>query len=146
MPLKTLIISTIIVLLPTAILADMMSVGFSETEIRSQPYVSGSKVLKKVPRLTPLSILEKSTDYCKVKDFEGTVGWVHSSLLSNSPAVVVTGDKANVRSGPGTGHGIVFQLSRGDTALLIGTSEKWVAIETPNGQKGWIAEFLVWGE
>jgi uncharacterized protein YgiM (DUF1202 family) len=123
-----------------------MTVGFSGAEMRSNPNVMDSKVVAKVALYTPLTIIEKSTDYYKVKDYRGRSGWVHRTLLSNTQGVVVTGDSANVRQGPGTNHSVVFQLSKGMTARLLEKQDKWVHIQTADLKKGWIADFLIWGE
>ena len=126
--------------------AENMSVGFSGTEMRSAPNAMASKVVTKLTPYSPLSIVEKGSDYYKVKDYRGRNGWVHRALLSSSPSVVVTGSNANVRQGPGTNHAVVFQLSKGMTAKILGKQGKWVNVQTVDGKKGWIAGFLVWGE
>ncbi len=146
MYLKSIIISTIIALLPTFTLAEMVTVEFTGTQMRSEPYAGGSAVIKDLPSLSPLSVLEKGPEYYKVRDYRGSVGWVHSSLLGNAGSIVVTGDRANVRSGPGTSHNVVFQLTHGATARLLDKQDNWVEIETLAGKKGWIAGFLVWGD
>ena len=126
--------------------AENMSVGFSGTEMRSAPNAMASKVITKLTPFAPLTIIEKSSDYYKVKDYRGRSGWVHRSLLSSTPSVVVTGNSVNVRQGPGTDHAVVFQLSKGMAAKLLEKQGKWVYVQTADGNKGWIAEFLVWGE
>ena len=130
----------------TSSYAESMSVNFSGTEMRSDANAMDSKVVAKVPLYSPLTIIEKGTDYYKVKDYRGRSGWIHRSLLSNSQGVVVTGDSANVRQGPGTDHSVVFKLSKGMTAKLLNKQDKWVYIQTADLKKGWIADFLVWGE
>ena len=126
--------------------AENMSVGFSGTEMRSEPNAMDSKVVVKCIPYSPLTVIEKGKDYYKVKDYRGRSGWVHRSLLSNSQGVVVTGDSANVRQGPGTNHSVEFQLSKGMTAKLLDKQDKWVHIQTADLKKGWIAGFLVWGD
>lgn len=126
--------------------AENMSVGFSGTEMRSAPNAMASKVVTKLTPYSPLTVIEKGSDYYKVKDYRGRSGWVHRALLSSTPSVVVTGNSANVRQGPGTNHAVVFQLSKGMTAKLLEKQGKWVKVQTVEGKKGWIAGFLVWGE
>ena len=126
--------------------AESMSVGFAGTEMRSRPNAMDSKVVSKLSPYSPLTVIEKGTDYYKVRDYRGRSGWVHRSLLKDTQSVVVTGDSANVRQGPGTNHSVVFQLSKGMTVKLIKQQDKWLYIQTAEGQKGWIADFLVWGE
>ncbi len=61
-----------------------------------------SRVITKLSPYTPLQVLEKGTEYYKVNDYRGRTGWVHRSLLANTAGVIITGDRANVRQGPGT--------------------------------------------
>lgn len=126
--------------------AERMSVGFSGTEMRSKPNAMNSKVITKVAPYTPLTVIKKNPEYYKVKDYRGRSGWVHRSLLNNAPGVVVTGDKANVRLGPGTNHPVIFQLSKGMAAKLLEKQDKWVRVQTAENKIGWIADFLVWGD
>ncbi len=126
--------------------AENMSVGFSGTEMRSAPNAMASEVIAKLNPYDPLTIIEKGSDYYRVKDYRGRSGWVHRALLSNSPSVVVTGNNANVRQGPGTNHAVVFQLSKGMAVKLLEKQGKWVKVQTADGKQGWIAAFLVWGE
>ncbi|MCK4508554.1 MAG: SH3 domain-containing protein [Desulfuromonadales bacterium] len=126
--------------------AENLSVSFSGTEMRSAPNAMASKVVTKLRPYSPLTVVEKGSDYYKVKDYRGRSGWVHRSLLSNTQGVVVTGDSANVRQGPGTNHPVSFQLSKGMTAKLIEQQDKWLLIQTADLKQGWIAGFLVWGK
>ena len=70
--------------------AENMSVGFSGTEMRSAPNAMASKVVTKLTPSSPLTIVEKGSDYYKVKDYNGRSGWVHRALLSSTQGVVVT--------------------------------------------------------
>jgi len=126
--------------------AEGVSVAFTGAEIRSAPSAISSKVIFKASKYYPLTVTKKDTEYYLVSDYRGKSGYIHKSLLKPQPAVIVTKDKANVRSGSGTTQKVVFQLSQGETARLIGKNDGWVEIETAEGQKGWIAEFLVWGD
>lgn len=66
-----------------------------------------------------------------------------------SPAPVdlrkVTGNRVNVRQGPGTNYGIVGKLVRGDEVeVLDDTGTGWVRFRSVTGDtKGWLADFLL---
>lgn len=56
----------------------------------------------------------------------------------------VAGDLVNVRGGPGTDHGVVTQLSRGEPVEIIEEANGWVHMRPLNGgQDGWMADFLL---
>lgn len=145
MRLKWLNLLFVLLIFPTVSLADIMTVSFSGTEMRSAPNAMSSKVIARVSTYTPLEILEKSPEYYKVKDYRGRTGWVHRALLSSKPGIVVTGDRANVRQGPGTNHAVIFQLVKGDSCNLLSKQEKWLEVQSADGRKGWVADFLTWG-
>jgi SH3-like domain-containing protein len=146
MRLKLLALLFVLLLFPTITLADIMTVSFSGTEMRSAPNAMASKVISQLSTYAPLEVIEKGAEYYNVKDYRGRTGWVHRSLLASKPGIVVTGDRANVRQGPGTNHAVVFQLSKGDSCRAIGKEEKWIEIRTTDGRQGWVAGFLTWGQ
>lgn len=57
--------------------------------------------------------------------------------------LVVTGEKANLRSGPGTSYGVTRTLNRGERLQAIGKQGEWIQVQLPNGQIGWIHSSLV---
>ena len=111
----------------------------------SAPKAMASKVITKISTYTPLEVLEKGPEYYKVKDYRGRTGWIHRSLLNSKPGIVVTGDLANVRQGPGTNHAVIFQLAKGDSCRLLSKQEKWLEVQSADGRKRWVADFLTWG-
>lgn len=59
----------------------------------------------------------------------------------------VTGNRVNVRGGPGTGFSVVAKLVRGDEIrVLEDNGDGWVRFETVDGSTGgWLADFLLTG-
>ena len=51
----------------------------------------------------------------------------------------VTGDRVNVREGPGTGYGVVAQLAAGDVAEVIEADGDWVRVRAGGGAEGWMS-------
>lgn len=125
---------------------EMMSVSFSGADIRTSPSAAMSKVVFTASRYYPLEVVGKDKEYYKVKDHNGRIGYIHKTLLNDDKTIVVTADKANLRKGPGTDNDVVGQLSKNDGAKFVSKTEGWVEIVTANGERGWIADFLIWGE
>lgn len=122
--------------------AATMSVAFKGAEVRSKPAVASSKVLFKIAKYAPVDVVEDGGEYVKIKDVRGRQGWLHKSLLSETPGLVITGDKVNVRKGPGPDHAVVFQLTKGSGAQLLAKENNWLQIKSADGQIGWVAGFL----
>lgn len=57
----------------------------------------------------------------------------------------VTGDRVNLRSGPGTTYAVVGKLFDGDAiAVLDDRGDGWIRIRTESdGREGWMADWLV---
>ena len=55
--------------------------------------------------------------------------------------IVITGDSANIRSGPGSDHSKVATARKGDTFPMLGQEGTWYKIEV-NGQEAYVAQGL----
>ncbi|SEK43238.1 SH3 domain-containing protein [Roseovarius nanhaiticus] len=56
----------------------------------------------------------------------------------------IAGDRANMRSGPGTDFAKVDQLTRGTDVEILGRRGAWVELrDLDTGQTGWMADWLV---
>lgn len=58
-------------------------------------------------------------------------------------SVQVTVDKLNVRSGPSLQDAIVTTLPNKTVLPVISTKNDWIQVKLPNGQNGWVANWLV---
>jgi len=100
--LKTLTILAIaILILPTFLAAKMVSIATSKANVRTGPSV-GYDLLWTVAKYTPFKILESQGRWHKVKDFEGDIAWIHNSVLSDAPCVIVKTKGVNLREDPGS--------------------------------------------
>jgi len=128
-----------------AIAAERLAVGVSVANIRSGPG-QNYDVLWQAEKYTPVVVLERdqSGDWCYFKDYEGTKAWVHKNLLSDLDAVVTKAGLCNIRSGPGTGHDLVFQAEKGVPFKVLSRKGDWIQIRHADGDKGWIYKKLVW--
>ncbi len=74
-----------------------------------------------------------------------TVAVTSSESRSFDDIRTVSGNRVNVRGGPGTDFGIVARLVRGDAVKIIqDDGNGWVRFEALNGDaSGWMADFLL---
>lgn len=57
---------------------------------------------------------------------------------------IVTGNRVNMRTGPGTSFGVMGSLVRGDEVEVISDQGiGWVKLRTEDGRVGWMAESLL---
>lgn len=68
-----------------------------------------------------------------------------SALADAADLRSVTGNRVNVRGGPGTGYSIVSRLTRGDQVeILQDPGDGWIKMRpVAGGPVGWMADFLL---
>lgn len=56
----------------------------------------------------------------------------------------VAGNRVNMRSGPGTSHGVIVTLNRGQKLVVLETNNGWARVEVVgSGRIGWMSESLL---
>lgn len=58
-------------------------------------------------------------------------------------SVKVGTDHINIRKGPGLSYPVVAKAKRGDQFAILAEEGDWIGIQLQNGQKGWVANWLV---
>lgn len=120
-----------------------ISVSVTEANIRSGAG-NNFDVLWKSEKYFPLSVIKKVGDWYQVKDFQGDEGWVHQSLVGNTPSVITAKDKNSLRSEPKPDAKVLFSVGPGIPFKVIKRNGKWILVEHADGDKGWIHESTVW--
>lgn len=129
--------------------AKMLSIAGDDINMRSGPGTN-YKVMWKLGKGFPLSVLKKKGDWYRVRDFEGTIGWVHDSVTNSTPHMIVKVNKnsnkrINIRSGPGTRYNIVAKAHYGVVFRTLQQKDGWAKVEHEKGVTGWIKRTLLWG-
>ncbi len=86
--------------------AEMLSIKGNGVHVRTGPGKKYS-ITAEYGSGFPVQVIEKKGNWLKIKDFENDVGWVHKSLLADSPQVIVKAnknkdEKINIRKRPGS--------------------------------------------
>ncbi len=95
----------------------------------------------------PLEITQEYENWRKIRDSEGTEGWVNAVELQGRRYVVVQGTNRAVRDDPAANARVVAQVEPGVLGRLDkcpAESLDWCRIEV-NGIRGWIRRSEVWG-
>jgi len=114
----------------------VLGIGFvnaSSLRLRSQAS-SSSSTLDYAPRNDVVVILGQSGKWFKV-NYNLQIGYMHSDylkLLTRENAELgygkFNGSRVNMRSGPGTGYGVLAQGNLGDRAYIIGINNQWYKV------------------
>lgn len=144
-----LVLSASLLFQAGAFAAEMVSIRGENVNMRSGPGTN-KEVLWKIGNGFPLEVLERSGEWLKVRDFEGSVGWVHQKVTNKEPHAVVRANKGsnkniNIRSRPSTKGEIVAIAAYGVVFKVLEKRDGWVHVEHANGVKGWIRQDLLWG-
>lgn len=94
----------------------------------------------------PVEVIAEFKTWRKIRDSQGTQGWVHQSMLGNRRTVIVTGGMRIMRDGPDAKSRAVAYLEPGVVATLMNCPEStgWCRIETA-GIEGWLRRVDFWG-
>ncbi len=123
--------------------AERMAVKGDVANIRAKPDIR-SDTLWQVEKYYPLLILEKKGSWYRIKDFEGDAGWIHGSLVDNTPTVIVRVNRANIRTDAGTQHDLAFDADKGTPFKVLEKRERWIKVQHADGDVGWIFKSLIW--
>jgi len=143
MNLKLLFFSAL--LLPaTAVAENILSVAPERANVRSGP---GGEydIVWEAARYYPVEVLDREGNWLRISDYENEEGWIHRTLLSGVPTVVVTSQKANVREGPGTERDILWVLDKEYSLKLLEAEGDWLKVSDGGEVSGWIHTSVVWG-
>jgi SH3-like domain-containing protein len=138
-----ILFTLLLFLVGPAVASQRMAVKADTANIRAKPDI-GSDTLWQVEKYYPLLILEKKNVWYRFKDFEGDVGWIHHSLVDDTPTVIVKVDRANIRADAGTQYDLVFDTERGTPFKVLEKKGRWIKVQHADGDTGWIFNSLVW--
>jgi SH3-like domain-containing protein len=85
----------------------------------------------------PVEIVDEFDNWRKIRDWEGTQGWVHQSMLSGRRTVRVAGQKTGLRREADEGAPLVAWLEDGVVAELKRCEGGWCEVEV-QGYEGWL--------
>jgi len=93
---------------------------------------------------TPLEIIEEYEAWRRVRDIDGTTGWMHRRLLVGKRTAIITADWASIRTQPDVTAPLTVRAEKGVAGTLEECTQRWCLI-TIQGRDGWIEKDLIWG-
>jgi SH3-like domain-containing protein len=97
-----------------------------------------------VRRGLPVEILATFDIYRKIRDSEGTVGWVNQQMLTGRRSVLVAGAIRDLHGEANATSEVVAQLEPGVVAVVSKCDPAWCQVKA-GGYKGWLKRDEVWG-
>jgi len=142
---------------------NLFNVSVEGLNVRSKPDLT-SKKLAVVGKGDRFKILNKQHNWVEIELSKKESGWVYSfygtltaginttskdsshdqpsePIESTSLTIVYNG--TNIRTAPSTSSDVVYRADAGESFETVGQSGDWYEIETPDGLKGFIANWVV---
>lgn len=97
----------------------------------------------------PVEIIAEFDTWRQIRDWQGSQGWVHKSLLSGKRTVWILHKVRPLRNAPDEKAKVVAQLEPGVIGKAIECQGNWCKIEIKSPQygsyKGWVKRRCLWG-
>ena len=62
-----------------------------------------------------------------------------TNAFASNQEGIVTATSLNVRSGPSTGHSVIFTVKKNDKVTILQSDNGWYKISAANGKSGWVS-------
>ena len=94
----------------------------------------------------PVEIIAEYGTWRKVRDWQGTQGWVHQSMVGAGRTFIVTGDTRTIRRKGDPKSGPVARVEAGVIGKLLSCPDLngWCRVEEA-GHQGWLRRVEFWG-
>jgi SH3-like domain-containing protein len=92
----------------------------------------------------PVEVIDKYDVWRKIRDWQGSVGWVHERMLTANRTVIVTGMEHTLHANPSETARPVAIAKPGVVGRLLSCRDAWCLIEA-QGIKGWVERRAIFG-
>jgi SH3-like domain-containing protein len=92
----------------------------------------------------PVRIVAEFESWRKVRDWRGTIGWIHRSMLTGRRMAITAGRGSVMRRSPESNAPAVARIEPGVVAGLAACKKSWCRIEA-GGLGGWVPRKAIWG-
>jgi len=97
-------------------------------------------------RSLPAEVVAEFENWRQIKVQDGTVGWVHKSMLSGKRMATVTAARVRVLQTPDKKAPVAAFVEDGVIVALDGCEATWCRISVAShGVEGWMARSALWG-
>lgn len=121
-----------------------VSLRSNEVNLRTGPGTNYPVDWVFVRRGLPVEVVAEFDVWRKIRDWQGTVGWVHQSMLAGQRTALVSGAERVLRRSP-EGDGLpVARLTPGVVGEIAECEADWCRLEV-HGYDGWLKRDEFWG-
>ncbi len=123
-----------------------VSLRAGEVNLRTGPGVQYPVDWVYLRKNLPVQIIAEYDTWRKIRDWHGTQGWVHQSMMSGSRTFIITGKKRTIRRRNDSKSPPVASIESGAIGTIVSCSDLsgWCRVEA-NDKKGWLRRVDFWG-
>lgn len=121
-----------------------VSLRSDEVNLRTGPGTNYPVDWVFVRRELPVEVIAEFDMWRKVRDWQGTVGWVHHSMLDGRRTILITGSDRTILVEPADTAPGTARLAPGVIGRLLECEGTWCRIEA-KGYRGWLKREEFWG-
>ena len=92
----------------------------------------------------PVEVIAEFDTWRKIRDWQGTVGWVHQSMLVGKRSVVIAAKQASLLRTPESDSAPVARVEASVQGELLSCKGNWCRVRIDD-YKGWLARKDLWG-
>jgi SH3-like domain-containing protein len=129
---------------PSAPAAHFASLRADKVNLHTGPGEDYPVAWQYIRRGMPVEVLTVFDIWRKIRDVDGTEGWVNQVMLTGRRSVLVTGATRSLRDNPAADAAVVAQLEAGVVAKLSRCDPAWCQVEAQS-YKGWLKREEIWG-
>ncbi len=121
-----------------------VSIRSGEVNVRTGPGVRYPIDWVFVRRDLPVEIVAEYETWRQIRDFQGTTGWVHKSMLSGKRTVLMQDKLVTLRRNASDSAPPVARAQAGVIGELVECDNLWCRVEVA-GIRGWAEKEKLWG-
>ncbi|MEJ0010739.1 MAG: SH3 domain-containing protein [Alphaproteobacteria bacterium] len=92
----------------------------------------------------PVQVIEEFAHWRKIKDYEGSVGWVQQTMISGERDILIMDKPQNLYAEAEVTSAPIIRAAPMVTAKLLACRPDWCRVELA-GRKAWIRKADIWG-
>ena len=92
----------------------------------------------------PVEIIAEFQNWRKIRDVDGTEGWVYERMVAGRRTVIIRGQVRVLYDQPRVDSDVVARAEPGVIATLLECQAAWCRVET-SSVKGWLRRDEIWG-
>ncbi|MFZ5759915.1 MAG: CsgG/HfaB family protein [Thermodesulfobacteriota bacterium] len=116
--------------------------GWKNTPTEKALRICIQKAVEFIVGKTPANYYRHGAAMPAAPSYAAPVATAPVNAAGSGETVVAVPESLNIRSGPGSEHGVLFGVAGGERLSVIDRQDKWLKIRTADGREGWAAGWL----